>query len=152
MKTILTTILLLFAFVAFGQWHPIEAGKGVIITEKDGLLSISMDTTKPCDRCPKFSLDTFVPTFDTVFVAEWDLIERHPLPCPVVETTDSFGRKTYDVQLVYRYTTTYVPQRKEFWNKEDAIRFVELAKREIDLANVRLGVYLKIRPEFELKN
>lgn len=67
MKQLTTITLLLCVGVVFGQWHPIEAGKGVIVTEKDGVLSISMDTTKPCERCPKLGSQVIIDTISSPF-------------------------------------------------------------------------------------
>lgn len=149
MKQLTTIILLLCVGVVFGQWHPIEAGKGVIITEKDGMLSIFMDTTKPCDRCPKFALDSFIPTLDTIYVVSYDLVERQPLPNDPIETVDKFGRKTYDTYLLYRYKKIYNRKQKIFVDKKEASDFYIEAKSQIDIENLSIDTHLRVSTNFK---
>lgn len=175
MKSKLTTVLVLFAIVAFGQKITretlrITTGDGIQITHKDEFITITGDTVKPCDRCPKFgsqviidtisfpfesedwyfdfenqrrvNLDTFAHAFDTIYVVSYDLIERQPIPNDPIETVDKFGRKTYDTHLVYRYKKIYIHQERSFRDWHEASDFFIDANRQIDIANLRIDTFL----------
>lgn len=149
MKQLTTAILLLYVGLVFGQKiHRLplilKAGDGIQITHKDEFITITGDTSKPCDRCPRFSLDSFAPAFDTIYVVSYDLIERQPLPNDQTETVDKFGRKIYDTYLVYRYKKIYIHQERTFRDWREASDFFMDANRQIDIANLRIDIFLKL--------
>ena len=142
MKQLTTAILLLYVGMVFGQKIHLKAGDGIQISQKDDLITITEDTTKPFDRYQKDSLESLVPLYDTIYVVSYDLVERQPIPNDSIEAVDKFGRRIYDRYLVYRYKKIYIHQERTFRNGREASDFYQDANLEIDIENLKIDTFL----------